>query len=399
MSRRTKIIIGVVVVLLLVALGIFLYFLFTKEPVSPDGGGTFPGVGDEVTPKQEPPVVLPEEKPGAFEPILRQLSKEPTAGAVLGVRSGEAIVRYQDRATGNIFEIGANAEGEKRLTNTTIPKVYEALWSKSGTTLISRYLRDDSEVIESFSARVNLEASGAEGELAGTFLPRGILDGAVSPDGTSFFYLTEKNGGAIGIRSDLAGNGRTQLWDSPLYEWLVLWPSQNKIFLLSKPSFLADGMLLSLDPGTGNTSLVLRNTPGLTALPNPVKPEVLFSSSREASISLSLFNMTTGARTQVGVTTFPEKCAWNKGGTIFYCGVPKEIPTGSYPDVWYQGVIPFTDEVWSISPSGVTERILDISEKRGSPIDLTHPQVSTDDKFLVFTDKVSGTLWSLQMTE
>ncbi len=399
MSRNKKILIVLGILLVVAVVAFLLYYFFFKGTSVTPGGGTFPPPTEEIIPVEPPPTVLPPETHGAFVPILRQLSKVPIAGSVLGSKTGKAIVRYQERATGNIFEIGAEGNGEKRLTNTTIPKVYEALWSKSGTALISRYLRDDSEVIESFSARVIPGATGAEGELAGTFLPRGILDGAVSPDGTSFFYLTDTNGGVSGIKSDLSGNGRVKLWSSPLYEWLVSWPAQNKIYLLSKPSVFADGLFLSIDPQTGGTLLILRNIPGLTALPNPVKPSVLFSSSREASISLLLLNTITGVRTPVSITTFPEKCVWNKGGDMFYCGVPKEIPSGSYPDVWYQGVVPFSDEVWSVTTSGITDRILDISGKRGSPLDLVHPEISPDDKFLIFTDKVSGTLWSLQMTE
>ncbi len=399
MSRRKKILITLGILLALAVIAFLVYYFFFRKPPAPPGGGTFPPPTEEITPVEPPPTVLPPETPGAFQPILRQLSKVPIAGSVLGSKSGKAIVRYQERATGNVFEIGAEGDSEKRLTNTTVPKVYEALWSKSGTALISRYLRDDSEVIESFSARVNLGASGAEGELAGTFLPRNILDGAISPDGTSFFYIIDDVGGASGIRSDLSGNGRTKLWFSPLREWLVSWPTQNKIFLLTKPSAFADGMLVSLDSQNGASTLALRNVAGLTALPNPVKPNVLYSESGQSGISLLLLNSASGKRTPAGVTTFPEKCIWNKAGDVFYCGVPKEIPPGSYPDVWYQGVVPFEDEVWSVAESGATSRILDISGKRGSPIDLIHPEVSPDDKFLIFTDKVSGTLWSLQMRE
>lgn len=400
MPRRTKIIIAVVVVLLLIALGVLLYFLWGRPTPPPDDGGTFPPPGEEIPPVVEPPTVLPPETPGAFEPILRQLSKVPIAGSALGSRSGEAIARYIERATGNVFEIGANGEGEKRLTNTTIPKVYEALWSKSGTALIARYTRDNSEVVESFSAKVVPGASGGEGELQGTFLPRGIANVSVSPDGASLFYLQGDNGGVLGIKSEFNGNNRTKIWSSPVKEWLVSWPSASKITLLSKPSALASGMLMSLDPGTGGISLLLRGIPGLTALLNPVKPEILYSSSSETGISLFLFNITTGRQNYVRITTLPEKCAWTKTGDRLYCGVPKFIPSGSYPDAWYQGVIPFEDEVWSVTPSsGVFDRVLDISAKRGLPIDATNLQVSADEKFLIFTDKESGTLWSLQMTK
>lgn len=401
MSRRTKTIIAVVVVLLLVALGVFLYFWWNRQmPFPPDLVGTFPPPTDEITPEEKPPVILPEETPGPFEPILRQLSRVPIAGAALGTRSGEAIVRYEERATGNVFEIEADGEGEKRLTNTTIPKVYEALWNKAGTALVARYVRDGSETIESFSARIVPEESGKEGELQGVFLPRGISDAAVSPDGANLFYLQEESGGAVGIRSDFSGGGRIKLWTSPVKEWLIAWPSANKIALLSRPSVFASGMLISLDPVGGKTALLLRNVPGLTALVNPVTPEILYSASTESAISLSLFNAATGRRNDVRITTFPEKCSWNKNGDRLYCGVPKVIGPGSYPDVWYQGVVSFEDEVWSLATaSGATERILDVSSKRGSPIDLVDPQVSPDEKFLIFTDKESGTLWSLQMKE
>jgi len=400
MSRRTKIIIVVVVVLLLVVLGVFLYFLFKKQPLPSDGGGTFPPPTGEVTPKEEPPTVLPPEAPKAFEPILRQLSKVPIAGSVLGSKSGEATARYQERAAGNVYEIGAAGEGERRVTNTTIPKVYEALWNRAGTALIARYVRDNTETIESFSARISPGTSGKEGELQGTFLPRSIADAALSPDGTLLFYLQEENGGAVGIRSDLSGKGKTKLWASPVREWLVAWPTANKIMLLSKPSNLASGMLLSLDPTTSASTLILRNIPGLTALMNPVRPQVLYSASGESNFSLFLLDLATGKRSAVQTTTLPEKCAWNKKGDRLYCGVPKSISPGSYPDVWYQGIIGFEDEVWSFTPAtGVTEHILDISEKRGTAIDLVRPEVSPDEKFLLFTDKESGTLWSLQMKE
>lgn len=400
MSRRTKIIIAVAVALLLVALGVFLYVLWGQRPPLPDASGTFPPPTDEIIPEEESPTVLPEETPKAFEPILRQLSTVPIAGAVLGARGGEAIVRYQERAAGNVYEIEAAGEGEKRLTNTTIPKVYEALWNKAGTALIARYVRDGSETVESFSAHIVPEESGKEGELQGAFLPRDIRDAAVSPSGAALFYLQDENGGAAGIRSDFSGDGKTKLWASPVKEWLVAWPAANKILLLSKPSVLASGMLLSLDPATGKTTLLLRNIPGLTALMNPITPEVLYSASGETSISLSLLDTATGKQNSVRASTFPEKCVWNKNGDRFYCGVPKSIPAGSYPDVWYQGVIAFEDEVWSFAPaSGVTERVLDISGRRGIPTDLIHPQISPDEKFLIFTDKESGTLWSLQMKE
>ena len=397
MSRRTKIIIAIVVVLLLVAIGVFLYFFFTRVSPPIGGAGEFPPLDDELLPEEGAPTVLPEEASRPFEPILRQLSEEPIAGAVLGVKSGTPIVRFVERATGNVHEIGAAGEDQKRLTNTTIPKVHEAIWRRSGVPLLARYTREDGETIETFSGRVVPGTSEGEGELTGTFLPRNITDAAIAPDGTDLFYLQEDRGGAVGIRSELAGSGKTRIWTSPVREWLVSWPAQKRIALLSKPSALAPGMLLSLDPDTGRSTLLLKNIFGLTALMNPVQPKILFSASSETSIALYVLDSATREERPLQSATLPEKCVWAKSGERLYCGIPKIIPPGSYPDVWYQGVVSFDDEVWSIDLSGGTERVFDLSAKRGVLTDLVQPQISPDEKFFVFTDKESGTLWSLQM--
>lgn len=399
MSQRTKIIVIILVVLLLLGLAALIYYLFFTGPKMPEQPGDFPPPTEEEPPIEEPPAVIPEGPPSVFEPILRQLSTEPVSGAVLGNKSGVAVVRYQDSASGNVHEIGADAEGRVRLTNTTIPKVYETLWSKSGTSLIARYVRDGSESIESFSGRIVPGQGSGEGELKGSFLARNISDLTVAPDGASIFYLQTENGVASGIRSDFAGNGKVKLWASPMHEWLASWPSQGRILLLSKPSALAEGMLLSLDPVRGGTRLLLRGITGLTALGNPVREDLLYSESTNNGIALSIWNAATGRARTVDITTLPEKCAWAKDGETLYCGVPKIIPPGSYPDVWYQGVISWSDEVWSTPrESGASYRIADLEKKRGSPIDVTNPQISADEKFLIFTDKESGTLWSLQMT-
>src|SRR3989338_1849501 len=179
MSRRTKIIIAVVLVLCLIVAAVLVYFFFWRQPPPTPDPGEFPEPGEEIVPEEEPPTEIPDIPPGAWKPILRQLSKVPIAGSVLGNRSGEPIARYVERATGNVYEIEADGEGEKRLTNTTIPKVYEAIWSKSGTALVARYAREGSETIESFSGKVS-SGTGTEGELQGTFLQRNILDLAAS---------------------------------------------------------------------------------------------------------------------------------------------------------------------------------------------------------------------------
>ncbi|MDO8594642.1 MAG: hypothetical protein Q7R93_03980 [bacterium] len=398
MSRRSKIIIGVSIALFIIAVLLFYFFYLKKPPTVPDDNGTFPpSSSDETPPLDGPPVTLPD---GALKegPALRQLTTTPIAGAIAGIKDGVVRVRYIDRATGNALEIPATGGEVNRLTNTTIPKVYEALWDKAGSGVILRYLKDDDETIRTFSARIKSGANGTPGELQGTFLPQDILALALSPSTTELVYLREEGGRGVVTRALFDGSGKTELWRSPMREWLPAWNVLGTIALQSKPSVFAGGILLSLNRDTGVVTPLLSGVRGLTTLESHTLSSVLYSESTNSGFSLNLLTSATGEREPVSLTTLPEKCVWDKDDTTLYCGVPSSIIGGSYPDAWYQGVVSFADELWSISvQSGNTSRISPISLEAGTSLDLIQPALSPDEKFLIFTNKTDGTLWSYQL--
>lgn len=419
MSRRTKIVI-VIVIILLVIIGLALwYFFFRAEKKGGEEGGTFPTTEDNEFPTEDEgkTTVLPEEP----KPRLRLLYREPQAGAVIGKRNGKLVARFVDVATGNVFENGL-AEGEpERLTNTTIPKVYEAVWRPSGAGVALRYLKEDEETIETFSGTLRGESGapgaaqtpsgrtlsggralpgGGERELAGGFFPHGITSFAVSPDGSRAFYIREEDGQAVGVTAGLDASGKREVWRSPLREWTALWIKSDTLALLSKPSATAPGMLLYLNPTSGGVERVLSGAAGFTALPSPTGALIASGEATETGISFSLFEKTSRAKRALFVTTFPEKCAWNKRGTTLYCAAPKSLPEGSYPDSWYQGLAMFNDEFWSIDAiMGTTRRLADPRLEAGVELDAVNIAVSEDESYLVFADKATQTLWSLRLTE
>lgn len=395
MSRRTKIIIAVAALALIVAGVLVWYFFFRAKPAAEPITGAFPSSGEQTFPNEE---TAPTEVPaGIFKPILRQLTTEPISGAIAGGKSGNTIVRYLDRATGNGYEISAEGGAAKRLTNTTIPKIYEALWSRNGVAVLARYLKEDGETTETFSATIKPK-SGGDGDLAGVFLPQNIAALALSPDGKELVYLREERGGAVGIRAGLNGSSKTEIFRSPVREWLPLWSAPESIALLTKPSAVAEGMLATIGTGGGELRPLIRGVRGLTALPDRELKQVLYSGSTESGISLNILAGTGGASRSLSLVTLPEKCVWTKNNRLLYCGVPSAIPGGSYPDAWYQGVVSFSDGVWSIAAGDLkTELISDITREAGVPIDVVEPQLSPDEKFLVFQNKNDGTLWSLQL--
>ncbi|MFA6050487.1 MAG: hypothetical protein WC761_04805, partial [Candidatus Paceibacterota bacterium] len=92
-------------------------------------------------------------------PRLRHLTLVPTAGSIVIAKEIDIIenrirttknayyVRYMDRATGHISEIKTDEPTAVKITNTTIPKVYEAIFVPGGNTVIARFLSDDEEIL------------------------------------------------------------------------------------------------------------------------------------------------------------------------------------------------------------------------------------------------------------
>ena len=399
MSRKTALIL-IGTALLLVILGVLFFFWWNRDKVVEPDQPTFPSSGDTDFPPEDDgagTAVLPPE----IAPRLRLLSSEPVAGAVIGKRGGRLVARYVDVATGNVFEIGLSEGQPERLTNTTIPKVYEASWRPSGAGVVLRYLDDDEESVETFSGSIReQEGAVSERELAGTFLPRDITGLSVSPDGSKIFYLREENDQSVGVVSDMNGGGKKEVWRSPLREWNPLWIKSDTVALLSKPSLFAPGMLLYVNPSTGGVERVLADIGGFVALPSPTGALVAFNAATEGSFTFSIFEKASHESRPLSIRTVADKCAWNKTGVKLYCAVPKEIPNALYPDQWYQGLVRFSDDIWSVDAiTGNTRPLLDPRIEARVELDITNLLVSDDESYLVFSDSDTQTLWSLRLTE
>ncbi|MSU56123.1 MAG: hypothetical protein EXS51_02340 [Candidatus Taylorbacteria bacterium] len=399
MSRKKTLIIISVALLLIIGVALFFYFWFNREREPVPGGGTFPKTDDNAFPPEDTgkTTVLPDEK----QPRLRLLYKEPQAGAVIGKRNGNLVARLVDTALGNVYEVGLAEGTPERLTNTTIPKVYEALWRSSGTGVILRYLQKDEETVETFSTTIREQGAVAgEGELAGSFLPRDITSLAVSPDGTKVFSLREENERSVGIVSDMAGGGRQEVWRSPLREWTARWIKGDTVALLSAPSAFAPGLLLYVNPSTGGVERVLAGLSGFLALPSPTGAFIAFNTSTDKSFTFSLFEKTSRDIRALPFVTLTDKCVWNKTGSVLYCGVPKEIPPGIYPDERYQGLLSFSDELWSVNAlTGNVHLLVNPKTEKNIELDAEKLLVSEDESYLIFTDRNTDALWSLRLKD
>ena len=201
----------------------------------------------------------------ASKNILTQLTDNAISGATY---YGTTTALYMERATGNVYKINLDGTGKTRLSNTTIPKIFETLWSYKSDKIMARYFEDADQddiklKVKTFTASIGqmLKATSTSGvELKGIALPPTVSEIAVSPLEDKIFYLNETESGLTeGITADFNNKNQKKIFELPFGEFNATWPTKDSIALLTKPSFSAEGFLYFLNSKTGALIKVLGN--------------------------------------------------------------------------------------------------------------------------------------------
>jgi len=444
MSRKQLIITGVIVLALIIFGGLFgfYYYLNQKTIDSPystgplsffsgifssnkTGGGTSGGgisnsnsntTGGTFTPDQSGSSTVPDQS----IPLLRHITTLPIAGAtaydrVVGtttqvltkgskpkaVNVYGTFLRYIDRATGQMYETATGTLSINRITNTTFPSVYTAIFDSTGSsTVMQRILNTDGETITTYYGHAGqMSGSSTEVSLATNVISNSISFFAPSPTKDSIFSLVNAGNGAQGILSKYDGSNKKVLWSSPLREWLVSWPNANQILLTTKPSAGVVGYSYLLNPTTGSATRFAGYIFGLTVNASPDTTKALISQSINGGFSNGLYTAATRAITPFYLNTLPEKCVWSsKSNSILYCAVPSKIPTATYPDDWYKGLVSFSDSIWKINlDTGAANRLAVLPDLAKHDIDAINLTLDSTEDYLLFTDKNDLSLWGLKL--
>jgi hypothetical protein len=296
-------------------------------------------------------------------------------------------VRYVERMNGHIHKMFLDTKVKEKISNSTIPSIYEALFDKSGQSVIYRYLSNDKS-ISSFMATLGAEK--------GEFLPQNITDLSVSPDKTKFFYLTENSNGVVGTIGMFDKTTRSVVFNSSFTEWLSQWATSQKIFLTTKPAYGVNGSIFILNTATKTITKVFGGVGGLTTLVNPNGTLILYSNSTETGPKLGIFDIEKHSTKDLKLYGLPEKCIWAEDNIYLYCALPNVITGNQYPDSWYQGLVSFDDYFVKIdSLSGEVSTIANSNTE--TVIDATHLFLDNTEDLLFFTNKKDSTLWSLRL--
>jgi peptidoglycan hydrolase-like protein with peptidoglycan-binding domain len=297
------------------------------------------------------------------------------------------LLRYVEKASGHIYEMDLKNKTVSKVSNTTIPKIHEAFFDKSGKSVIYRYLSDN-DSISSYLATL--------GATTGEFLPANIIDLSLNPNKDKFFYLTKTSDGVVGSLRYFGQTKKDTFFNFPYTEWLSQYISDQKIYLTTKPSWATEGHFYSLNKESGVISKIFGNIQGLTTLVDNNGNYVLYNSSTNKGPQLNLFNINKNSSIVLNAYGLPEKCAWSKNGSDLYCALPSVIEGKEYPDSWYQGLTSFNDYFVLIDTQTNSVDTL-ANTLAGAGLDATHLFLDKNEETLFFINKKDSTLWSLSI--
>ncbi len=417
-----KLLFILIVILILISGGVY-YWYFMREPLptdlmEPTPDSTFnPFNQGSVTPKPSTSTAASSNTSISTKPsiqvekisLLRHLSSTPIGGYMASSTASSTIVRYFDRGVGHIYQADSLSSTLTKITNTTIPRVYESYWDKNLRNTVVRYIRDDGESIVNFYGDVrpvkqtaSSTAQGALGyEVKGKFLASTIQDVAVSPKGDRIFTFNIENERGVGYISNFDEGKKTKMLDTPLTQMNVAWPEENTIALTTKGSGVSSGFLYFLDAKTSTFKRILGNIIGLSTKVSTDAKKVLYSTATGRRAVTSVYNTKDNSTQEIIFRTLADKCVWSKKYVNeAYCAVPNEMPAGLYPDEWYKGNISFIDQIWHLdTTTGEVKLISNLTNESKDFIDATDLTLDPRENYLYFVNKQDLTLWSLRLNQ
>ncbi len=337
--------------------------------------------------------------------LLRQITPNPVAGIFPINRIGKSYIDFIEKETGNIFETRIADMQMNRLSNSIMPRIFEAYFANGGNSIVVRYLKNNSDVISSFDLDISKSkivpgssATSTSAMPSGRFLPAGVMDMKISSDMNSAFFMTRNAGfkdrNSFGSVFDFNKNTVSEVFQSAFSEWLPVYFNSAEVLLQTKASQKVPGFLYSLNIKTGVLQKVMGDINGLTTLPSPDGQKILYSESTKGGMTLHVYNRANETTTDLPKQTLPEKCVWTKDGLFIYCAISNTITSSEYPDTWYQGITSFSDNIWKINTqTGISAIILTTSSFTPQSMDMTHLTLSPLEDYLFFINKKDSTPW------
>lgn len=330
---------------------------------------------------------------GATAPRLWALSKSPSAG--IGFDATSTRLLFVERATGNVLRADPSVTALVRLTNTLLPKIYDAQFA--GQTVLLRSV-DATGALTTYAGSIKAATSTGEvGTIDGVYLPQNIIALAPRAKQQLFFLISAPNGGSVGVTSDLKGGAQKRVFVSALSGWR-LWGTDDALYIAQKAADDVAGYSFKLG-ADGSLAPLISGVPGLVIMPRASSTALLWSSSQGGALTLFGRSSATAAPVRLPVKTVAEKCVWAPGAALIaYCAAPRSLSTTAFLTNWYSGTLHTSDSWWKVDVSaGTAEQFY--SPDAAVTIDVADPKIDASGSYIAFKNAIDGTPWMLRIAE
>jgi hypothetical protein len=396
---------AVIIFIILLILGITALYFFSRTSSSPlaqtinnvlpfgSGGDSVPG-----TPDSTPSSTDTGGGGSGSRSHLFKISDTPVAGAIALVKNGTMVVRYVERATGHIYDVDPANLIKTEIVNSTVPKVYEALFKPSGDTVILRTLRSDGETIDSTSVAL-IPPTGTSTTDTYTTKTTGLQANIkdLATGSTTIFYSLK--GLPQITTASFDGSKAATIFSSSFNQWKLIGGGDTSLLLTTKASASADGYSYALKSKTGESQKILGPLVGLAVTANKNLTRIAYSYSENGLTHFSALNLLNGAQFNILPVTLAEKCVWStRFPSVLYCGIPLQGIADGEPDAWYKGISHYADRLWKFNVDvDFANIITDPKKEFNVDIDAENLFLSPNEDYLFLENKNDLTLWALKL--
>lgn len=333
-----------------------------------------------------------------------RISDSPVSGSIAFSRSNQTIARYVERATGHVIEVVLPKAGEetalerKKITNTTMPKIYEAHFRSDGGAVLLRSLRNDG--LGQNMGITLTPPTGTSTEALHTISAanfRGDIGSVAVGAGNNLFYALKDSG--LVVSSPFDASNINTVFTGTFTEWKVLRGGSN-IILQTKAAVGVPGIAYNLNTN-GLLSKIIGPLNALSIKPNASGTKIVYSYQEAGELRSLSLDIASGRTMIISPATFAEKCVWGALEDEFvFCANPINTPGFNDPDSWYQGKSTFSDRIWEFDTEQEIARvIIDPKATYGLDIDAIDIKLSPLEDYLLITNKKDYSLWVLRLEE
>lgn len=402
-DRMKRIIFTVVFILLIVAMGLGIWWFFFKPLVTPPAPPVppapppptvglppaAPAVGrPELAPRPlVPPTPAPTAQGGLTQTAL--LSSAPVLSPFLS--SDGTTIQFYNRTDGKFYRIRPDGTLEL-LSEKVFFNVSQVTWAEDSNQAILEY-PDGANVLYNFAKKQQVT------------LPRHWQQFSFAPDSSGIAFLSlgsDEDSRWLALSSpDGSATKPLEPLGNNASKVQVAWSPNDKVVAFSKtggPQGVNEQEILLVGKNKENFRSLVVSGIGFRGRWSPDGERLLYSATSAADdfkpqlwVADATPDRIGENKTSFGINTWADKCTFGTATSI-YCAVPESLPSGAglYPAAAQN--IP--DQLWKINlTTGERQRIAIPSEEHT----IGNIVISEDERVLYFTDKSSGQLYKIDL--